>query len=92
MSDHSALERIRKVVADVTHSRLEDVDENTSPETLGSWDSVAQINVIIGIENEFGVSFDVEEMYALNSVRKIQSALADRLDKAETQSDMSRRQ
>jgi acyl carrier protein len=92
VSDHSALERIRKVVADVTHSRLEDVDENTSPETLGSWDSVAQINVIIGIENEFGVSFDVEEMYALNSVRKIQSALADRLDKAETQSDMSRRQ
>jgi len=84
VSNRSKMDKIRKVVADVTHSRIEDVDENASTQTLDSWDSVAQINVIIGIENEFGVSFDVEEMYSLNSVQKIQSALEDKLESTRT--------
>ncbi len=69
------LNRIRQVVADVTHCSLDQINENTSRQNLGAWDSVAHINVIVGIEAEFGVSFSVEEMYSIDSVEKIRNAI-----------------
>lgn len=69
------LNRIRQVVADVTHCSVDQINETTSRQNLGAWDSVAHINVIVGIEAEFGVSFSVEEMYLLDSVEKLREAV-----------------
>jgi acyl carrier protein len=75
VADHNVLDKIREIIADVTHTSIDDVDERTSCETMDLWDSVAQINVIIAIESEFGVLFNVEEMYSLNSVQKLRRAI-----------------
>jgi acyl carrier protein len=73
--NHNVQERIRGIIADVTHLPLEKVAADASCENIAGWDSVAQINVIIGVESEFGVSFSVEELHSLNSVGKIRSAV-----------------
>jgi acyl carrier protein len=78
--NHNVQERIRGIIADITHLPLERVTGKASCENVESWDSVAQINVIISVESEFGVSFSVEELHSLNSVEKIRSAVEVALD------------
>ena len=59
------VDKVREIVTDITHNDL-----------LSGWDSIAQINVIVAIEEQFGVTFGAEEMHTLNSVEKIVSALS----------------
>jgi acyl carrier protein len=75
MDTNSILDRVREIVADATLTSVRRVAEETSTENLDRWDSIAQINIIIGIESEFGISFDVEQIHSLNSVRKLRSAV-----------------
>ena len=69
------LDRIRQIVADITQNDVASVTTDSNSQNLNGWDSVAQINIIVAIEEEFGVAFSAEEMHALNSVKKIVEAL-----------------
>jgi acyl carrier protein len=70
------LDKIRQIVADITQNDLASVTTKSNSQNLGGWDSVAQINIVVTIEQEFGVTFSAEEMHTLNSVEKIASALS----------------
>ncbi len=70
------LDKIRQIVADITQNDVASVTTQSNSQNLDCWDSVAQINIIVTIEQEFGVTFSAEEMHALNSVEKIASALS----------------
>jgi acyl carrier protein len=45
------------------------------PETvqgeIPEWDSVGHLNLMLGLEDRFGVSFDVDDLTRLNSVEAI---------------------
>jgi acyl carrier protein len=69
------LDRIRQIVADITQNDIASVTTDSNSQNLDGWDSVAQINIIVAIEEEFEVAFSAEEMHALNSVKKILNAL-----------------
>ena len=69
------LDRIRQIVAAITQNDVASVTTDSNSQNLDGWDSVAQINIIVSIEEEFGVAFSAEEMHALNSVKKIIDAL-----------------
>lgn len=69
------LDRIRQIVADIAQNDVASVTTDSNSQNLNGWDSVAQINIIVAIEEEFGVAFSAEEMHALNSVKKIVDAL-----------------
>ena len=69
------LDRIRQIVADITQNDIASVTTDSNSQNLDGWDSLAQINIIVAIEEEFGVAFSAEEMHALNSVKKIIDAL-----------------
>jgi acyl carrier protein len=47
------------------------------------WDSFNHINLMLGIESEFGVEFDSEEIGTLLSVGEITTALEQRLSLVE---------
>jgi acyl carrier protein len=69
------LDRVREIIADITKNSIENINENSSHKDVDGWDSVAQINIVVTIEMDFGVSFNAEEIHSLNSVRKIMHAL-----------------
>jgi acyl carrier protein len=69
------LARVREIIADITKNSIHDIDEGSTHENVDGWDSIAQINIIVTVEMDFGVSFPAEEMHSLNSVRKITQAL-----------------
>src|SRR3954468_1557621 len=70
------LDKVREIIADVTHNNLQSVTANSSSQNLDGWDSVAQINIIVAVEEEFGIRFDPEDMHNLDSVEKIVYALS----------------
>jgi acyl carrier protein len=52
------------------------VTPETSPENTSAWDSIGHLNLILELEDEFQVRFPTEQIPELNSVARIQEALA----------------
>ena len=69
------LQRLQEIIADVTGNPVHAIDPDSSHQTVDGWDSLAQINIIVTVESEFGVLFSPEQIHALNSVRAICDAL-----------------
>ena len=52
------------------------LDDDSSPEQIQEWDSIGHLNLVLGLEQSFGVSFNTDDMVAMQSIRKIKSVLA----------------
>ena len=50
----------------------------TGPGEISDWDSVAQVKLVLAIEEEFGVEFTTEEVAAFRTVGDFEQALAAR--------------
>ena len=60
--------RVRRMVADVLDVPSAQVTRDTSPETVGNWDSVQHLNLVLSLESEFGVAVPPEDIDKLRSV------------------------
>lgn len=49
-------------MASVFEINKNDIDENTSSETLDNWDSMMHMNLIVALEEEFDIEIDEEEI------------------------------
>ena len=70
MSD-DCLDQIRQIVADVFNVPIENVTADSSPESIESWDSMAHLNLVLSLEQAFGVSIAPEDIAELTSVSAI---------------------
>ena len=68
-------ERLKSVLADVMGLPEGSVADDASPATIGTWDSLRHMNLILALEEEFSVQFDDAELSSLTSFSKICSAL-----------------
>lgn len=66
--------RVAAVLSEVLGVSI-DAAAQPSRESLSEWDSVAHVNVIFGLEDEFGVEFTEDEMVALDSLNTIVAAI-----------------
>ena len=57
--NEQVLSRVREIASDVLQAG---VTAESSPETIGSWDSVRHLNLVLAIEEEYGFQFLPEEM------------------------------
>jgi acyl carrier protein len=69
-------ERIEKVFQEVFADDSLQVTDETSYETLPAWDSLAQVRLIVALEEEFGVKFTTDEVLEATSVEGIKSVLS----------------
>ena len=51
------------------------ITDDASPMDLSQWDSVRHMNVVLAIENEFGIEFNDAELATLKSVSVIATAV-----------------
>ena len=65
------LEKIKPVFFKVFDNKNIKIDYNSSPETIEQWDSLAQINLIVGIEKLMKIKFNVSELANLKNVGEI---------------------
>jgi acyl carrier protein len=74
-------DEIKRVMAVVLGIAFEDIDDGASTDSIEKWDSLGHLNLMISLENEFGVTFSEEDFSDLTSlellVLEIKSRLAD---------------
>ena len=68
--------RIRRIFREVFDDDQLDVSDELSPRDLPAWDSLAQVKLLLALEEEFGVQFTIVEAAELRSVGDFQRALA----------------
>jgi len=55
-------DRIKSVMASVFNLPKGEIQNDASPDTINSWDSQKHMNLIIGLEEEFDIEFDNEDI------------------------------
>ena len=71
-------DRVRQIVSDVMGVPVEEVTEKSSPDTIASWDSLNHMNLVLALEEEFGVQFSDDQIVSLLTVEAMIAALADK--------------
>lgn len=78
MSDpeNEKLDRVRRIVADTLFLSVDEITADSSRDTVRNWDSVQHLNVVLALEQSFGVRFTPEDFTAMTSVSDILENLA----------------
>ena len=56
----------------------QEIDINSSAENLKEWDSVAMINIVLEIENQFKVKINANDITNLKSYKSIKKILSNK--------------
>ena len=67
------LNRVREIAGDVLEA---EVETDSSPATVESWDSVKHLNLMLALEEEYGFQFLPEEMDEAKSVAHLARLVA----------------
>lgn len=73
-----SLERVRRMTADILSVDPAKITAQSGPADLSEWDSVQHLNLMLEVENTFGVSLSPDEMASVHSVGEL-ADLVDRL-------------
>ncbi len=72
------LERVCSVVSGTLQVPLQSVTIESSADTISSWDSLNHLNLILALEQDFGIRLRPEESDTMTSVRRICEVLGAR--------------
>lgn len=61
-------EKVFKVVSQILGVPMEDINEDSSPDSIENWDSLRHMNLILGLEEEFGIEFTDEQIVEMLNV------------------------
>ncbi len=69
------LDRVRRVASELFDVPLSGIAAESTPATLENWDSVQQLNLVLALEEEFGVRFEPEDMEKMQSIGQVADAV-----------------
>ncbi len=55
-------ERLKEIMAQVFDVPNESINNDSSPDTIENWDSVNHMNLVLALEQAFGISFEPDEI------------------------------
>ena len=76
--NQSLEDKIHRIVSEVFGVSIEQINDDSSPDSISSWDSVSHIHLVLSLEAEFGVSLSPEDAMEMLSIGLIRMILADR--------------
>ena len=60
---------IIEIFQDILDVKKGTVSLKTASSDIDQWDSVATVNIIVALEDEFGIKFKLEDIQTLNTVK-----------------------
>jgi acyl carrier protein len=70
---------IKEVMALVLNIDAQKIDDDTSKDNTPGWDSANHINLVLALEEEFSLSFEVTELEMMTSYFEILSVVGSKL-------------
>ena len=68
-------ERIKEVMSGVFGIEVETLNEESSQDNVEGWDSIKHLDLIVSLEEEFGVSVPIEEVGNMTNFKYIKLTL-----------------
>jgi len=67
--------RLIELAADVFGVPAAELSDSSSSETIEAWDSISHLNLMLAVEQAFGVRIEPEQMVELTSIARIANAV-----------------
>ena len=67
--------KLRLVLSGLLGVPSDSISDATSKETVDAWDSVKHLNIVLTLEEQFGISFDEQVALEMENVPQIRTAL-----------------
>ncbi len=74
------LEQVKQVIAETLNIPSTSITIESSTDNIDSWDSLAQVNLMMALEQTFDITLDVEDFIKLNSVKSIITFLENNIE------------
>jgi acyl carrier protein len=69
--------RIKEVLAVIIDTPIEEISDEASMDDLENWDSLAQMNLVIALEEEFQIEIPDDEVGTMVSIPLIASLISE---------------
>ena len=74
------VENIKTIVADTFNLDYVDVNDDTGPENIESWDSFGLMALVLAIEKEFSFVLEYDEIFQILSVETLIEVVKEKLN------------
>jgi len=71
--------KIKNIMSTVFEIDEIEISDDISAGNFEKWDSLRHMNLIMALEDEFGISFSEEEMITMMSLKKILKAIDEKM-------------
>ena len=72
-------ERVKKIVKETFNLKDEKIEDSWTSEDIAGWDSLGHLKLVMAIEKEFNVKFEIEDMFKIQSICDINDFLKKKL-------------
>ena len=79
MSREEVFEKLDEVFIDVFDDESIHVTDDTTANDIEDWDSLEHINLVVAIENKFGIKFNMSEVTSLKNVGEMVDIILERI-------------
>ena len=69
-------DKIKEVISNIFGTPLNEINGQSSPDTIENWDSINHMKLITALEEEFDVEFTDEEIVEMQNVKLIKYILS----------------
>jgi len=74
----STFEQVRNIASDIFGIPADKITPESSPETIENWDSMQHLNLVLAVEEKFGVQLDPEDIEEMQTIGAV-AALVEKL-------------
>ena len=75
MTRTEVFEKMNRIFRDNFDDESIVLTDSTSAEDIEDWDSLEQINLVVAIQDAFGIKFNIEEVNAMKNVGEMADAI-----------------
>jgi acyl carrier protein len=70
---------VRGIAADIFQVDPQALNASSSPDQVEKWDSVQHLNLVLALEDKYGIAFEPEEMEQMKNLGDIAALLGTKL-------------
>jgi acyl carrier protein len=79
---NSTLAQVQAIASDIFGVPASKITADSSPETVETWDSMQHLNLVLAVEEKFGLQLSPEEIEAMKSVSAVAELVEKKLQSA----------
>ena len=79
MNEKQIIIQLKEIFEEIFDDNLPEFNKDFSQNDIEEWDSLANIQLIVGVEKQFNIHFTSSEVEEVNSVRNLINAIETKL-------------